>query len=308
MILITGGLGFIGAHTACQLISDGQTVAVTRHRRWELPPVLETHARRLRVVDIDLNDDGAVTRAIEAVKPERVIHLSTAHWDTASFGAEFRTNVAALACLLEACAAAQVQRVLLASSIAVYANAATRPFRESDPLDTESPAPGPAVWKRLEEQLGHYFAQRNPEVQVCRARIGSAYGPGYRSMRSLISRVAVAVAQQRPIQGPIAVEYPDFVHVEDVATGLARLCQTTGIRPTVVNLGAGIGLDRDELSDLAAHVGLPAAEVHRLRSAPAWNKDNYMDASLARRELDHQPRPLEEGLVAYVRYLEESRF
>jgi UDP-glucose 4-epimerase len=305
MILITGGLGFIGAHTAGRLIDEGHEVAVTRHQRRELPAILRGHANRLPVADLDLTDRAAVTLAIETLRPERIIHLSTAHWDTGSFGAEFATNVAALAGLLEACAAARVRRVVLASSIAVYANAAARPFREGDPFDVESPAPGPAVWKRLEEQLGRYFAQRNPAVEVLRARIGAAYGPGYRSMNSLISRVAAAVVRQGPIEGRLSVDYPDFVHVEDVAGGLTRLCLADAV-PAVVNLGAGTGLDREELSDLAACLGLPPVEVARLRRAPAWNKDCYMDLSLARRELGYGPRPLEEGLASYVRYLKES--
>lgn len=305
MILVTGGLGFIGAHTARRLIDAGQAVAVTRHRRRELPAALQAHERRLTVADLDLTHCGATARTIEALAPEQVIHLSTAHWGTASFSTEFKTNVAALSGLLEACAATRVQRVVLASSIAVYANATARPFREGDPFDTESPAPGPAVWKRIEEQLGHYFTQRNLHVQVLRARISTAYGPGYRSMNSLVSRVAVAAARRGPIEGPLAVDYPDYVCVEDVASGLARLCLADGALPAVVNLGAGTGVDREQLSELATGLGLPAAEVSRLRDATAWNKDNYMDTSLATRELGYHPRPLEDGLGDYVRYLKE---
>ena len=40
MILVTGGLGMIGAHTACALVEPGQEVLVTAHRRTEVPSFL----------------------------------------------------------------------------------------------------------------------------------------------------------------------------------------------------------------------------------------------------------------------------
>ena len=40
MILVTGGLGMIGAHTALALVDGGHEVVVTAHHRTEVPSFL----------------------------------------------------------------------------------------------------------------------------------------------------------------------------------------------------------------------------------------------------------------------------
>lgn len=56
MILITGGLGMIGAHTARALVDLGLEVLVTTHRRATLPSFL---AGRVTVEDLDVTDRDA---------------------------------------------------------------------------------------------------------------------------------------------------------------------------------------------------------------------------------------------------------
>lgn len=56
MILVTGGLGMIGAHTARALVDLGHEVVVTTHRRSEVPSFL---AGRVTVAPLDVADrDG----------------------------------------------------------------------------------------------------------------------------------------------------------------------------------------------------------------------------------------------------------
>src|ERR1700716_2415848 len=53
MILVTGGLGMIGAHTARALVDLGHEVVVTAHRRTEVPSFL---AGRITVEPVDVTD------------------------------------------------------------------------------------------------------------------------------------------------------------------------------------------------------------------------------------------------------------
>ncbi|MBO0789134.1 MAG: NAD-dependent epimerase/dehydratase family protein, partial [Actinobacteria bacterium] len=56
MILVTGGLGMIGAHTARALTDLGREVVVTAHRRTEVPSFL---AGRVTVERLDVTDRDA---------------------------------------------------------------------------------------------------------------------------------------------------------------------------------------------------------------------------------------------------------
>jgi nucleoside-diphosphate-sugar epimerase len=51
MILVTGGLGMIGAHTARALVDLGHEVVVTSHRRAEVPSFL---AGKVTVESLDI--------------------------------------------------------------------------------------------------------------------------------------------------------------------------------------------------------------------------------------------------------------
>ena len=56
MILVTGGLGMIGAHTACALAGLGKQVVVTAYRRTEVPSFLDG---RVTVQPLDVTDRDA---------------------------------------------------------------------------------------------------------------------------------------------------------------------------------------------------------------------------------------------------------
>ena len=56
MILVTGGLGMIGAHTAQALLDLGEEVVVTSHRTTEVPSFLEG---RVTVEQLDITDRDA---------------------------------------------------------------------------------------------------------------------------------------------------------------------------------------------------------------------------------------------------------
>jgi nucleoside-diphosphate-sugar epimerase len=71
MILVTGGLGMIGAHTARALVDLGHEVAVTAHRRTEVPSFL---AGRVTVEPLDVTDRDAYINAVLRGEEPRPLH------------------------------------------------------------------------------------------------------------------------------------------------------------------------------------------------------------------------------------------
>ena len=77
MILITGGLGFIGAHTARALLDLGQSCLLTRHRHGRVPDFLEHElGRRIVIEQVDCADTTAVLRLGDRHEITSIVHLA----------------------------------------------------------------------------------------------------------------------------------------------------------------------------------------------------------------------------------------
>src|SRR3954449_13252110 len=73
MILVTGGLGMIGAHTARALVDLGHQVVVTAHRRNEVPSFL---AGRVTVESLDVTDRDAFLALAGRHDISDIVHLA----------------------------------------------------------------------------------------------------------------------------------------------------------------------------------------------------------------------------------------
>ncbi|MET7854121.1 NAD-dependent epimerase/dehydratase family protein [Streptomyces avermitilis] len=129
-VLITGGAGFIGSHTADGLLDRGHEVTVLDAL---VPPV---HADRrfpehllergVRWIDGDVRDRSAWERALDGV--DAVYHLAAYQDYLPDFSTFFTTNTASTALLYEVLVARgqRLRRVVVASSQAVYGEGAQR--------------------------------------------------------------------------------------------------------------------------------------------------------------------------------------
>jgi nucleoside-diphosphate-sugar epimerase len=73
VILVTGGLGMIGAHTARALVDLGQEIVVTAHRRTAVPSFL---AGRVAVERLDVTDRDAFLALRRRYDIRDVVHLA----------------------------------------------------------------------------------------------------------------------------------------------------------------------------------------------------------------------------------------
>jgi nucleoside-diphosphate-sugar epimerase len=303
MILITGGHGFIGQATARSLLKAGESVVLTRFRSSSLLPELQQEAgKRVQVVDFDVREPMAMLDVIRRLGVKRIIHLASAHW-SAVLATDFHTNTAGLIHLLEAARQAGVDRITVGSSITVYFGV-NGPYRESEPLSVEIPDDGPGLFKRVEELFSQYFMLKTGiDVQV--ARITQVYGPGYRSMRSLISRVcAAAAAGGGSLTGPLVDPVPDYGYIDDIAQSLTDLITTAPPKVGVVNLGSGVGVDKARFVAAAKAIGLSGAAMDTLQSAPAWSTSKHMVIDKAKERFDWTPATsLERGMQLYTEHL-----
>src|SRR5688572_32935833 len=130
MILVTGGLGMIGAHTARALLDLGQEVVVTGHRRVDVPSFL---AGKVAVEPLDVTDRDAFLALAARHDISDIVHLagSIPGDDPVAF---FRTEMAGLLNALDAARTWGVRRFAVASSLGVYAGRPEPRWHEELPL------------------------------------------------------------------------------------------------------------------------------------------------------------------------------
>ncbi len=156
--LVTGGAGFIGSHLVDSLVTAGEHVRVvddlsTGHRE-----NLSSHgADAFEFIEDDLSAPGVAERVVEGV--EYVLHIAAIPSVPRSVKdpvGSHRANVDATVLLLEAARAAEVKRVVFASSSSVYGDSPTLPKHEKMPTSPLSPY---ALQKLIGEQyMGLYFS------------------------------------------------------------------------------------------------------------------------------------------------------
>lgn len=229
MILVTGGMGFLGVHTARALLDAGHDVVLTRHRSTSEPSFLaDEMGTRVHVVRADVADSAAMQRLFDEHSIDGVVHLAVPPRSGLTPAEEITNASAMFLPVIAAAIRASVPRVVMASSLAVYLGNDAEVWSEDDPIDLRSTHPIAAI-KRSEEALASYLAV-STGTSIVRARITSIWGPLYRTMLNVPSRLALLAAgrheQVAGLADPRVAHLDDeleLMHVADCARALAVL-------------------------------------------------------------------------------------
>jgi nucleoside-diphosphate-sugar epimerase len=122
MILVTGGLGSIGAHTARELLDLGESVVLTAHHSTQLPDFLaDEPAGRVVVEPLDVKDEASLLDIGKRHEITGIVHLAVARFDLPDPIDYLRDSTAGLLNALRAASVWGVRRFSVASTIGVYA-------------------------------------------------------------------------------------------------------------------------------------------------------------------------------------------
>jgi len=223
--LITGGTGLIGACLAEKLLAHGERVvlfdlAIAERR---IAP-LRAHGDRLQVVQGDVQSVVALLDVVRAHGVTAIVHLAylLGHACNRSPERATRVNILGTVNVLEAARLSGLERVLLASSIAVYGSdeeyaPGERPLREDVSLRVASGLPIYGGGKLYLEHLARNYAEQYG-LTVAGLRPSIVYGWGRESGSSaftgeMIDRAAVG----QPGRAEFGDARVSLVYVEDVA-------------------------------------------------------------------------------------------
>lgn len=310
-VFLTGGAGYIGSHILTELMAQGFEACVFDNF-CNSSPAAPTRVRRItnrdfELVEGDIRDADALTRAMGDFAPDVVIHLAglkAVGESTAQPLRYYENNVQGSVALLNAMDVVGCRRIVFSSSATVYGTPHYLPFDEAHPLAPTNPYGRTKLM--VEEMIGDWCAARpdasavllryfNPVGAHASGQIGEDPNDIPNNLMPFIAQVAVGRRDALQVFG---TDYDtrdgsgerDYIHVVDLArahlAALPHCMEHTGCEP--VNIGTGSGVTVLEM--------VAAFEAASGRKIP-WNASNrrpgdvaisLADASKAHRLLNWQ--------------------
>jgi UDP-glucose 4-epimerase len=310
MILITGGLGFIGIHTARRFLDVGEAVVLTHYRVRREPDFIKPAiGNRAFVETLDVTSTHDVIEIVRRHKVTGIVHLAVPGLGALSAAEDYRVNVMGFLNILEAARLFEVRRVSLASSVAVYASLAEGPFREDALLPVPSGNPTETFKKAL-EILGMHFASRTG-VEVVALRIGTPFGPLYHSLAAPTSRILHAAAQGvtadfAGARGGVPHQADDTgaFYVKDCAAAIQLVQMADKLSHRIYNISGASPMTYGEFVAVVKRV-VPGAQIDLPAGrGPRYRPNAYLDITRLTQDLGYQPQySIERAVEEYMDWL-----
>lgn len=310
-VLITGGLGFIGANLAIRLVDlDAEVTAVDSlipqygGNLFNVEPIKD----RIRINISDVRDEYSMAYLVQGQDYLFNLAGQTSHLDSMSDPyTDLEINCRAQLSILEACRKHNpTVKIVFASTRQIYGKPEYLPVDERHPLH-------PVDVNGINKMAGEWYHILYNNVYGLRAtslRLTNTYGPRMRIKDARQTFLGIWI--RRLIEGkPIDVfgdgeQLRDFNYVDDVVDALLLAAEREAANGCVFNLGAGDWLSLKALAALL--VELNGAGEYRLIPFPEDRKaidigDYYSDFRRVERTLGWSPKvPLKTGLERTLAY------
>ncbi|MEX2573327.1 MAG: UDP-glucose 4-epimerase GalE [Balneolaceae bacterium] len=307
-ILITGGSGYIGSHTALELLTAGYPVValdnLSNSSAESLKRVSKLAGKPCPLVKTDLLDKNELLRLFREYDIEGVIHFAGLKAVGESVKMPllyYRNNVQGTLNLLAAMQESGVKNMVFSSSCTVYGNPDRIPVREDSPLSAASPY---GRTKLMIEYMLKDLHTADPEWNVILLRYFNPVG-AHKSgeigedpsgipdnLMPYLAQVAIGKLDHLNVFGNDyqtrdGTGIRDYIHVVDLALGHIRAWEKLDEKPgvSVYNLGTGTGysvLDMIRAFEEATGMKIPYRTVDRREGDIA---EIYADPSKAVKEL-----------------------
>ena len=296
--LVTGGAGFIGSNTICELVRRGHEVVALDDLSTGKAANLSAVKSKIKLIQETITNLNAVREACRGV--DCVIHLAAQTSVPRSVIDPIETNLVNVDGTLNVLVAARdekVKRVVFACSCAVYGKTTDLPIRESAALVPISPY---GISKQVGEAYGRIF-QELYGLEFVSLRYFNVFGPrqdpgsAYSGVLSLFN--AALQSGTQPIVYGDGEQSRDFVYVGNVVEANLLAAEAKNAPGLGINIGTGKRYSLNQTLRLLEKITGHSA---RAKYAPAREgdiRDSQGDISLAQEILGYQPRfEFEEGL------------
>ena len=262
-IFLAGGAGYIGCHTALQLLNNGYEVVIADNFRNSCPEAVKRvealTGKKIALYEIDVQDGAKVKEVFAQEQADAVIHFAGLKAVGESVQQPiryYRNNINTTLSLLEAMEATGVKKIIFSSSATVYGEENPSPYKENMPKGS---CTNPYGWtKSMMEQIFQDVALTDPELSIVILRYFNPIGAHEsgeigedpkgipNNLMPYITQTAVGIREKLTVFGddydtPDGTCQRDYIHVMDLADGHVKaveyLNREQGI--DIINLGTG---------------------------------------------------------------------
>ena len=316
-VLITGGMGVIGAEASRKFVREGhRPVLYSRHRDEALIRDI------VDKVDIELGSILDRARLGEVIKSRGVTHVVHTAAYISALSAKHpaesvEINVMGTVNVLEAARAANVERVVYTSAKGVYGPLLGDYGAPTYKLITEDQPKEPKriydSAKLMGEHATLYWGTLGLDVVVL--RFATTYGPGKTARHGNMGVTSQII--ERPASGqPFRLaqggdEKDDFIYNKDSALGIYLATMAKNLTSRVFNIGTGVGVTlKDVAAILRRHLPNAVIDVGpglNFLGSP-YPMHGVYDISRAQKELGYRPEfDLERGIADYLESLQRLK-
>ncbi len=309
-ILLTGGTGYIGSHTAVELLVSGHDVVIVDNLRNSKETVIdrieEVSHRSVTFYKTDVEDTETISNICSTEQIEAAIHfagLKAVGESVADPLLYYELNLRTSISLCKALLANKIHNLVFSSSATVYGDPERIPLDERCRATVAANPYGRS--KIFIEQMLRDLHAAKPEMNIALLRYFNPAGahPSARmgedprgipnNLVPFLTQVAIGLREQLVINGddyetPDGTCIRDYIHVQDLAKGhlaaLEKLSSGAGL--VTYNLGTGRGTS---VKEVISAFELSTNQHLNTRTGPRRPGDvpsTYTDPTLAERELN----------------------
>ena len=263
-VLLTGGAGYIGSHTAIEMIAAGHEVVIADNFDNSSPKVLDRIEQiagvRPVLYELDVADRDAVDAMFSKEHFDAVVHFAglKAVGESCAIPVRYyRNNIDTTLTLLEIMPRYGVTNFVFSSSATVYGVPKEVPLREGMPTSCTNPY----GWtKYMNEQILTDAAAADPALSVVLLRYFNPIGAHKSGLigenpngipNNLMPYITQVAVGKLPRLGVFGDDYPthdgtgvrDYIHVVDLAKGHVKAIEFAAAHKgaEIFNLGTGNG-------------------------------------------------------------------
>lgn len=263
-VLLTGGAGYIGSHTAVVLCERGHDVVIaddfSNSSVEAVRRVSDIIGREIPTINVDFADADALRGALADEDFDAVIHfagLKAVGESVQQPTRYYRVNLNSTLNLLDVMRERGVNRLVFSSSATVYGDPQQQPIDEEQPVGVA--LTNPYGWtKAMNEQIIRDAQVQHPELAAVllryfnpigaheSGRIGEDPSGIPNNLMPFVAQVAVGKRDKLSVFGD---QYPthdgtgvrDYIHVVDLAEGHVAALEHAEAGVSAYNLGSGVG-------------------------------------------------------------------
>lgn len=263
-ILLTGGAGYIGTHTAVELINSGHSVVIidnlSNSSKQAVKRVEEITGQNIKFYEADVRDKQALDKIFNENSIDAVIHfagLKAVGESVAKPLEYYDNNLVSTLVLLESMKQHGVKKLVFSSSATVYGDSSELPLTEKSQTGQGITNPYGQT-KYIIEQIIQDLALADEEFEVAILRYFNPIGAHQsgkigedpngipNNLLPYVAQVAVGKLAEVGVFGddydtPDGTGVRDYIHVVDLAKGHVAAIENLASGAQVFNLGTGQG-------------------------------------------------------------------